>query len=219
MLGNPGLERYRLYPLVVQLSQISFACEKNSEPPRKLLEMTALALEQYATTIEYDSKLWIPSDDNSGTLFNMISTLVDMIVEKVNSMINMKNPWTGVFSDFLSIPDIVSDSCEPQKIMPALQPIQEVDKVIKAMPKIPGPQIIEWESTKREELLNHKKTKKIKQRLNHPKKLTKIMMDWLNNHLDYPYPDLETKLYFVQETGLTVGQINNWFINSIIFNR
>ena len=40
------------------------------------------------------------------------------------------------------------------------------------------------------------------------------MMEWLNNHLDYPYPDIDTKLNFVAKTGLSIGQVNNWFINS-----
>lgn len=43
---------------------------------------------------------------------------------------------------------------------------------------------------------------------------TNIMRAWLFQHLSHPYPSEEQKKQLAQDTGLTILQVNNWFINA-----
>ncbi|KAJ5509451.1 hypothetical protein N7527_011594 [Penicillium freii] len=56
------------------------------------------------------------------------------------------------------------------------------------------------------------KTKR--RRGNLPKPVTDILRDWLHEHLDHPYPSEEEKQMFMTRTGLSLSQVNNWFINA-----
>ncbi|XP_062858628.1 homeobox protein Meis2b isoform X2 [Trichomycterus rosablanca] len=47
-----------------------------------------------------------------------------------------------------------------------------------------------------------------------PKVATNIMRAWLFQHLTHPYPSEEQKKQLAQDTGLTILQVNNWFINA-----
>ncbi|XP_046847417.1 homeobox protein Meis1-like isoform X3 [Xenia sp. Carnegie-2017] len=61
---------------------------------------------------------------------------------------------------------------------------------------------------------NDKDKKKQKKRGIFPKAATNIMKAWLFQHLTHPYPSEEQKRTLAQETGLTILQVNNWFINA-----
>ncbi|KAI5305886.1 hypothetical protein KEM56_002995 [Ascosphaera pollenicola] len=56
------------------------------------------------------------------------------------------------------------------------------------------------------------KTKK--RRGNLPKKVTDILRAWFHAHLDHPYPSEDDKQMLINQTGLTISQISNWFINA-----
>ncbi|XP_036860924.2 homeobox protein Meis3 isoform X3 [Manis javanica] len=47
-----------------------------------------------------------------------------------------------------------------------------------------------------------------------PKVATNLMRAWLFQHLSHPYPSEEQKKQLAQDTGLTILQVNNWFINA-----
>ncbi|GMT11241.1 hypothetical protein PFISCL1PPCAC_2538, partial [Pristionchus fissidentatus] len=47
-----------------------------------------------------------------------------------------------------------------------------------------------------------------------PKTATNVMRNWLFKHLTHPYPSEEQKKQLANETGLTILQVNNWFINA-----
>ncbi|XP_032983156.1 homeobox protein Meis3 isoform X2 [Rhinolophus ferrumequinum] len=47
-----------------------------------------------------------------------------------------------------------------------------------------------------------------------PKVATNIMRAWLFQHLSHPYPSEDQKKQLAQDTGLTILQVNNWFINA-----
>ncbi|XP_070259016.1 LOW QUALITY PROTEIN: homeobox protein Meis3 [Myotis yumanensis] len=47
-----------------------------------------------------------------------------------------------------------------------------------------------------------------------PKVATNIMRAWLFQHLSHPNPSEEQKKQLAQDTGLTILQVNNWFINA-----
>jgi len=53
-----------------------------------------------------------------------------------------------------------------------------------------------------------------KRRGNLPKVATNILKKWLFDHLFHPYPTEEEKSVLGQQTGLTMNQISNWFINA-----
>lgn len=55
---------------------------------------------------------------------------------------------------------------------------------------------------------------KKKKRCNLPKKTTKILIDWLNDNLNNPYPNSKEKFELIMKTGLTNQQLSNWFINA-----
>lgn len=47
-----------------------------------------------------------------------------------------------------------------------------------------------------------------------PKQATNIMRTWLFQNLTHPYPSEEQKKSLANQTGLTILQVNNWFINA-----
>mmetsp|Transcript_6679 Transcript_6679/g.9239 ORF Transcript_6679/g.9239 Transcript_6679/m.9239 type:complete len:192 (+) Transcript_6679:17-592(+) len=47
-----------------------------------------------------------------------------------------------------------------------------------------------------------------------PKSAIAILKSWLFSHYLHPYPTEEQKLELSEQTGLTPGQLNNWFINA-----
>uniref|UniRef100_A0A8C8DQ63 Meis homeobox 2a n=1 Tax=Oryzias sinensis TaxID=183150 RepID=A0A8C8DQ63_9TELE len=59
-----------------------------------------------------------------------------------------------------------------------------------------------------------KDKKRQKKRGIFPKVATNIMRAWLFQHLTHPYPSEEQKKQLAQDTGLTILQVNNWFINA-----
>ncbi|XP_047132366.2 homeobox protein Meis3 isoform X1 [Hydra vulgaris] len=61
---------------------------------------------------------------------------------------------------------------------------------------------------------DEKDKKKQKKRGIFPKMATNIMKGWLFQHLTHPYPSEEQKRQLANETGLTIVQVNNWFINA-----
>ncbi|KAM7535823.1 hypothetical protein Aperf_G00000100861 [Anoplocephala perfoliata] len=61
---------------------------------------------------------------------------------------------------------------------------------------------------------NRAATKRQKRRGIFPKVATNIMRAWLFQHLSHPYPSEEQKKQLAQDTGLTILQVNNWFINA-----
>ncbi|KAG7007744.1 homeobox protein meis3 [Physcia stellaris] len=58
---------------------------------------------------------------------------------------------------------------------------------------------------------NERRSKK--RRGNLPKWQTDLMRSWYNAHVHNPYPTDEEKHVIMQETGLTIEQVANWFIN------
>ncbi|KAF4352249.1 hypothetical protein F8388_003646 [Cannabis sativa] len=59
----------------------------------------------------------------------------------------------------------------------------------------------------REEILRKRKAGKL------PGGTTSLLKSWWQSHSKWPYPTEEDKAKLVQETGLQLKQINNWFIN------
>ncbi|KAI9268950.1 hypothetical protein BDA99DRAFT_570173 [Phascolomyces articulosus] len=53
-----------------------------------------------------------------------------------------------------------------------------------------------------------------KRRGNLPKPVTAILKHWLVEHCANPYPTEDEKNWLKHETGLTLNQISNWFINA-----
>ncbi|GMI95091.1 KNOTTED1-like homeobox gene 3 [Hibiscus trionum] len=59
----------------------------------------------------------------------------------------------------------------------------------------------------REEILRKRRAGKL------PGDTTSVLKAWWKSHSKWPYPTEEDKARLVQETGLELKQINNWFIN------
>lgn len=53
-----------------------------------------------------------------------------------------------------------------------------------------------------------------RRRANLPKKTTAILLSWLNDNLDHPYPTSSEKAELIKMTNLTNQQLSNWFINA-----
>ena len=53
-----------------------------------------------------------------------------------------------------------------------------------------------------------------KKRGSFSKSATQIMRNWLYSNLSHPYPSEEQKKALSNQTGLTILQVNNWFINA-----
>ncbi|CAF3654868.1 unnamed protein product [Adineta steineri] len=70
------------------------------------------------------------------------------------------------------------------------------------------------DNTGGEDDLDDNSKKRQKKRGIFPKVATNIMRAWLFQHLTHPYPSEEQKKQLAQDTGLTILQVNNWFINA-----
>ena len=55
---------------------------------------------------------------------------------------------------------------------------------------------------------------KRKTRNNLPKEITYVLLRWLNDHLNHPYPNSFEKNQLMMATGLNQQQLSNWFINA-----
>ncbi|CAN6618124.1 hypothetical protein TRVA0_007S01332 [Trichomonascus vanleenenianus] len=53
-----------------------------------------------------------------------------------------------------------------------------------------------------------------KRRGNLPRPVTDILRNWLDDHVHHPYPTEAEKNQLMRQTGLTMNQISNWFINA-----
>ncbi|KAF2175787.1 hypothetical protein K469DRAFT_763494 [Zopfia rhizophila CBS 207.26] len=53
-----------------------------------------------------------------------------------------------------------------------------------------------------------------KRRGNLPKEATGILKTWFNAHRDSPYPTEDEKVHLCNQTGLSMNQVSNWFINA-----
>ena len=64
-------------------------------------------------------------------------------------------------------------------------------------------------------LSNTSQSAKMKQpRGSLPKKAVGQLRQWLFEHFDYPYPSDEEKTTIGQASGLSLAQVNNWFVNA-----
>ncbi|GAU20684.1 hypothetical protein TSUD_230980 [Trifolium subterraneum] len=59
----------------------------------------------------------------------------------------------------------------------------------------------------REEILRKRRAGKL------PGDTTSVLKNWWQQHAKWPYPTEDDKAKLVEETGLQLKQINNWFIN------
>lgn len=53
-----------------------------------------------------------------------------------------------------------------------------------------------------------------KRRGNLPKPVTDLLKAWFRTHQSHPYPSEEEKQLLMCQTGLTITQLSNWFINA-----
>lgn len=53
-----------------------------------------------------------------------------------------------------------------------------------------------------------------RRRGNLPKTTTTLLRNWLYEHTHHPYPSEDEKSQLAAQTGLTINQISNWFINA-----
>lgn len=57
-------------------------------------------------------------------------------------------------------------------------------------------------------------TRPKRRRGNLPKTTTTLLRTWLYDHTNHPYPSEDEKRQLATQTGLTINQISNWFINA-----
>lgn len=55
---------------------------------------------------------------------------------------------------------------------------------------------------------------RLRTRNNLPKETTYVLLKWLNEHLNHPYPNSFEKNQLMLLTGLNQQQLSNWFINA-----
>ena len=53
-----------------------------------------------------------------------------------------------------------------------------------------------------------------KERYNYSPVVTRILWDWFDKHLSYPYPNEEERIELCKQTRLTRKQLRIWFINA-----
>ncbi|PJF18225.1 putative HD-1 (homeodomain) [Paramicrosporidium saccamoebae] len=53
-----------------------------------------------------------------------------------------------------------------------------------------------------------------KRRPNHSTHVRKLLLMWLEEHKDHPFPTGDEKKILMEKTGLDLKQLDNWFINA-----
>jgi hypothetical protein len=53
-----------------------------------------------------------------------------------------------------------------------------------------------------------------KRRPNHSAQVRKILLAWLEEHKQHPFPTVKEKEILMEKTGLDLKQLDNWFINA-----
>ena len=61
---------------------------------------------------------------------------------------------------------------------------------------------------------NRKKNPPKKPHFPYSKVARKVLKEWLVQHLTNPYPSDSQKMQLASETGLTIAQVNTWFVNA-----
>nr|CAG4716845.1 unnamed protein product [Naegleria fowleri] len=74
-------------------------------------------------------------------------------------------------------------------------------------------QVSESDDSESDRLHDEKSSKNGKKRKGYSKEITKVLNDWFFANLQNPYPSEEEKKEMVNQTTLTLLQINNWFSN------
>jgi hypothetical protein len=101
---------------------------------------------------------------------------------------------------------------EPKEQIKPFVPVKQTRKQEQAI--TPSYTISEFKVEKRktyqsdEEFEVHENRSK---RPNHPTQVVKYLKEWLNENIDHPYPDEETKQKLCDDTGLTLNQLNHWY--------
>jgi len=81
-------------------------------------------------------------------------------------------------------------------------------------PKISDQKGLPGEETLLQEGAYSPQTPSKKRRGNLPKTATNLLKKWLFDHLFHPYPTEEEKSSLALQSGLSLNQISNWFINA-----
>ena len=57
-------------------------------------------------------------------------------------------------------------------------------------------------------------TSKTEKKNPYSKDVRKVLREWLVQHLTNPYPSDSQKMQLAGETGVTIAQVNTWFVNA-----
>ncbi|CDK28812.1 unnamed protein product [Kuraishia capsulata CBS 1993] len=110
-------------------------------------------------------------------------------------------------------PSVVSVSRQEQSLQPQNAPHPGSEMGSFPAHEYPAPQKpLILISSQRSFSSNHPSSKK--KRSNLPKKTTMILLTWLNENLNHPYPSSKQKNELIFQTGLSSQQLSNWFINA-----
>lgn len=90
---------------------------------------------------------------------------------------------------------------------PKLMETPYLDRGVDIKPDVSGSVV-----NKKDEAVEHEAKRKTRNNL--PKETTHILLNWLNDHLNHPYPNSFEKNQLMMSTGLNHQQLLNWFINA-----
>lgn len=110
-----------------------------------------------------------------------------------------------------SIPSEFSEDYTEQESPSRHSPVESVDKEEPKQKSMIGTTFI---VEPRYHLVYNPNFGRKRKRENLPKNVTEYLKDWLIIHKKHPYPTEKEKQQLAEETGLTVSQISNWFINA-----
>ena len=74
--------------------------------------------------------------------------------------------------------------------------------------------VVGQQQQQQEEPQGQEQDKVKKKRPNHPKGTKEVLRRWLVAHSEDPYPTQQEKLALMAESGLSMQQVNDWFINT-----
>lgn len=121
----------------------------------------------------------------------------DVMAKHRQAYPNMNRSYTPGMSDFPRYTEPSYQQFRGQ--MPYQPPYSELDYSIHHMPGSQHPAF---------GVMGDSGDARKRRRGNLPKPVTDLLKQWLNDHIDHPYPTEEDKQWFIAQTGLTINQVS-----------
>lgn len=195
---------FSLPPIRELLKSTSPQPAANQAPPQ--IAQQHQIQQQQSAAPQQQSQLYQPQPTTYHSPFsNPISPVANTPDQQLRQPLPHSNSYQGYYSHQ-----------PPQFQQQQMPQMYQQGRVSPTSLPLPQSQITETRSSSSSPISEDSKEKlnTRKKRQNLPRQTTLILLSWLSEHLDRPYPNSREKYELLMKTRLTIQQLDNWFINA-----